>query len=721
MKAELNRQQGDIQGSTDYFTKVLSIQPRHLAARLGRIDNSLNSNLYDDARADLDFVERQAAGNPLVSYLWAKYYARTGDMDSASNRLQQAERLIPDHLPTVYLRAVVAYSQNNLEQAHHNLTRVLEAAPRDVGARRLMAATLVRQGDAGKAIPLLKSLIADGVADANVYTLLARAEMETHDYAAATESFDAAIKQSDDPSALKTQRALSKLAQGAEDEALQDLQSVVNEDEDSLQARVLLVMLALRDRDYQTALSQADDIVKQFPDNPLAENMRGAALIGLNRLDDAHAAFSAALETDPDYMPAAIYLARLETQMGEVDSAVQRYETLLAKDPGNVNALVDLSNIKLSQGDQDAAIDYLERAMNARPDVTGPGLRLVNLYIGMNEPGKALSEANVLLQNHRDDPQVLEMAGRAQLAAGETANSIQSFRRLTNILPNSGPARFLLGVSLRQSGDTDGAKEAFRKAIELTPAFAPSYQSLVSLEAESGNLEGALELAEDLRTSMPDSPVGDVFTGDIYLRRNEPQKAIEAFDAAWSKTRQFPVAVRLYRAHSALGNPDSGLELMQQWVDEHPKDAGAKSILASSYLDSGKYSEAITAYEALITPDSQDAVALNNLAWLYQQVGDSRDVQTARAAYDLQPGVAAIADTYGWILLSSGQKAEALPILQKAATMAPASADIRYHFAKALAENGKKEAALREAQSILGLSGGSETLQKVQALISELK
>lgn len=721
MKAELARQKGDMAGSTDYFSKVLGVDPRHLMARMGRIDNYLNSGRYEDARVDLDFVERTASANPLVSYLWSKYYARTGDMQAASNRLQQAEKLIPNHLPTIYLRAVIAYSQNNLEQAHHNLERVLEAAPRDIGARRLMAATLVRQKEAAQAIPLLKSLVADGVADANVHTLMARAQMETGDYAGATESFDAAIKLSKDPAALKTQRALSKLAQGDAAEAMQDLQNVVKEDEDSLQARVLMVMLSLRDRQYETALSQAEDMAKQFPDNPLAQNLRGAALIGLNRLDDAHAAFAAALETDPDYVPAAIYLARLESRTGQVDSAIARYEALLAKDQNNVNALVDLANIRLAQGDQDKAVAYLEKAMNARPDVTGPGLRLVNLYISTGQAGKALSEANVLLQNHRDDPQVLEMVGRAQLAAGETANSVLSFRRLTNMLPQSGPAQFLLGVSLRQSGDTDAARDAFRKAIDLTPAFAPSYRSLVSLEAESGNLEGALELAEDLRKSMPDSPVGDVFTGDIYLRRNNPEQALAAFNAAWQKAPQFPIAVRLYRAHAALGQVDEGLALMQQWVDQHQQDEGARNILASSYLDAGKYPQAIQTYEALLGPDSKDAVALNNLAWLYQQTGDDRDVPTARAAYELKPDVAAIADTYGWILLSRGRAADALPILQKAAGMAPADADIRYHFAKALAENGKTEAALREAQSVLGLNGSAGTVKLVQALIDGLK
>jgi putative PEP-CTERM system TPR-repeat lipoprotein len=372
-------------------------------------------------------------------------------------------------------------------------------------------------------------------------------------------------------------------------------------------------------------------------------------------------------------------------------------------------------------GDRNAAIDYLQKAVTARPDVIAPGLRLVNLFITGNDGAKALSEANVLLQNHPDDPQVLEIMGRAQMAAGEKASAVQSFRRLAGILPKSGQAQFLLGTALRASGDTDGARDAYEKAIQLTPDFGPSYQGLMAMEAQSGNLDGALDLAGDLQKSLPDSPAGFVFAGDINLMQKKPKEAIAAFETAWKKRQVFPIAARLYEAHAKAGDAPAGLAVLKQWVDGNPADMQAKTFLANAYLETAHYKEAIVLYEAMQPANEKNVLLLNNLAWLYQQTGDKRDVETARKAYDLQPGSPVIADTYGWILASSGKSADALPILQKAAAMAPGNTDIRYHFASALVDNKKPDEARRELEAILGMDANPASTKKVRDLLQTLK
>ena len=160
---------------------------------------------------------------------------------------------------------------------------------------------------------------------------------------------------------------------------------------------------------------------------------------------------------------------------------------------------------------------------------------------------------------------------------------------------------------------------------------------------------------------------------------------------------------------------------MQQWVEGNPGNLNAKSVLANAYLQSGKYSNAVTTYEQLLKAGPANYVILNNLAWLYQQTGDSRDIETAKSAYDLKPDEAAVADTYGWILLSHDRKEEALDILKKAAALAPTAPEIRYHFALALAKNGKKEEAKREAEGVLTLNGDSENVRLVKELLQSLQ
>jgi predicted Zn-dependent protease len=92
----------------------------------------------------------------------------------------------------------------------------------------------------------------------------------------------------------------------------------------------------------------------------------------------------------------------------------------------------------------------------------------------------------------------------------------------------------------------------------------------------------------------------------------------------------------------------------------------------------------------------------------------------ARRAYELDPNSAASADTYGWVLLQSGQVAPGLNLLQATAQSPGASGDMRLHYAVALARSGDRKQA-REIIATL-LSGNSALSDRTQAeqLLKEL-
>ncbi|PTB82568.1 hypothetical protein C9933_01600, partial [Methylophaga nitratireducenticrescens] len=90
-----------------------------------------------------------------------------------------------------------------------------------------------------------------------------------------------------------------------------------------------------------------------------------------------------------------------------------------------------------------------------------------------------------------------------------------------------------------------------------------------------------------------------------------------------------------------------------------------------------------------------NAVALNNLAWLYYETGDNRALDTARKAYELVPDSAAVADTYGWILFESGEHQQSLVVLEKAHELDPGSREIAMHLVEAYRAAGRDDDARR--------------------------
>ena len=115
-------------------------------------------------------------------------------------------------------------------------------------------------------------------------------------------------------------------------------------------------------------------------------------------------------------------------------------------------------------------------------------------------------------------------------------------------------------------------------------------------------------------------------------------------------------------------------------------------------------------------------MALNNLAWLYQQQGDlARARELAQRAFSVSPRDPLIDDTLGWILLGQGEADRATPYLSAANLSAPGDPDIQYHLAVALHRIGRPGDA--EALLTALLASGVSFTDKVEAakLLHELK
>jgi thioredoxin-like negative regulator of GroEL len=78
-------------------------------------------------------------------------------------------------------------------------------------------------------------------------------------------------------------------------------------------------------------------------------------------------------------------------------------------------------------------------------------------------------------------------------------------------------------------------------------------------------------------------------------------------------------------------------------------------------------------------------------------------------------------DTLGWILVEQGKTARGLGLLQKAAEKAPASTEIRYHLAAALAKSGDNARAREELVDILAKDKQFPKRQEVQTLLRQLR
>jgi Tfp pilus assembly protein PilF len=157
-----------------------------------------------------------------------------------------------------------------------------------------------------------------------------------------------------------------------------------------------------------------------------------------------------------------------------------------------------------------------------------------------------------------------------------------------------------------------------------------------------------------------------------------------------------------------------------QYQKQHPGEPGSALMLADQQLAEKQYKAAIALLEPVVKRNPNNAVALNNLAWAYQQAKDPRAVATAEQALAVSNGNPAVMDTLGWMLVEKGDTARGLPLLQKAAVLAPDAADIQYHLAYGLAKSGDKAGARKELDKLLSQNRQFAQIEDARALLKTL-
>ena len=139
------------------------------------------------------------------------------------------------------------------------------------------------------------------------------------------------------------------------------------------------------------------------------------------------------------------------------------------------------------------------------------------------------------------------------------------------------------------------------------------------------------------------------------------------------------------------------------------------------HLEKQQYDTAIKQFQIVLEQSPNNPIVLNNLAWVYQQKKDPSAIDYAERAYKGSPDSPAILDTLGWILIEKGDTARAVSLLQKAVSLAPEAAEIRYHLAVGLQQSGDKSAARQELERLLASGKAFSKIDDAKKLLKDLE
>lgn len=700
MKADFERLQGRVDGAINAYTTALKAKPDYFAALVGRASAYILKKDFTAAKTDIDAARKLAPNNPVVNYTEALWDIGQKRYAAAQDALLQVLRVVPGHTPSLLLLGTVQQSLGSPEQAEKNLNRALNDRPDDLATRKLIASNYLAAKRPQDALRTLTPALEKSPNDTQLLSLAGEAYMQNKQFDQASEAFAQVAKLTPNDPNARTRLGVSQLAAGHEDAAITDLTAAAKEDTSSYKADAVLILNYLSKKQYDKAMQAAQALAKKQPNNPVTYNLLGAVYLGTKDMAMARQSFERAVALQPDYGPGLTNLAQLDLRENKPDAAKKRFSDLLAKDPKNVFALVSLARLQAATGQPKESMALLERAHAADPNAAEPTVLLTRLYLDTDK-AKALRLASEAAERQPANAPLLDNLGIAQAANGDYNSALATYDKLLALQPKSSVAYYRRASVQSALGDTNGARVSLNQALKLSPNLADAKIALAVLEVRAGRSEEALKVARGIQTSEPKAPLGFALEGDILMQQKRYAEAATAFQRGFAVAPSSALAVKSAGALRANNRSDDAVALLTNWLKKQPKDADATAQLAEAYLSQGKTAEATRQYEVAVQLAPKNVMALNNLAWLYQQAKDPRALVVAKRAYDLQPGNPAVLDTFGWALVEQNKAAEAKPYLEKAVALVPKSGAIRYHYGVMLAKTGDTSGARKAIQQAL--------------------
>lgn len=704
-KAGMLRAGGKNDEARAIYQKVLKLKPNYVDGYIEKAQMEIGERKFDAAKADVAAMRAIAPKNLGMVYTSALLHFSQAQYPAAKEELQKLLAVAPEHMPSVLMMGVIESAQGSLPQSEANLRKYLSALPGNTHARKLLSRVLLRQGRAADAkevlAPLLASDGADGLKDAEVLGLAGEVAMQERDFDKAADWFERASALQPNVAGLRTSLAMSKLAQGDEAGAIAQLEQSTKLDTSAPQAAVALTLTELRAKRYDKALAAITKLEAARPKDPMVHNLKGGVFLGMGKKAEARAAFEKALALDPGYHAAVSNLVRMDVTDNRADAAKQRLVQFLEKNKKSASAMNDLADLALKAGRTAEATEWLEKASAENPGVAGPVIRLGNHYLSIGEPQKALTLARKHLAAEASNAELLELLGRAQVANKDHAGALDTYGKLAGLLPQSGMVRLrLAGVQLLMN-NTAGATTNLEKALALEPNLVDAHVALAEVAMRGGKPDQAIAMAQQLQKRQPTLPVGYALEGRLLQVQGKHAAAVRPLEQAFKMAPTSPGLVTLHMSKSKVDGGKGADAQLQQWMSAHPADLTVPLYMAERLLEQKQYKQAVTLLESVLKAAPKNALALNNLAWAYQQTGDARARKTAEQAYLIAGANPAIMDTLGWILVEEGNTAKGVPLLQEAVKLAPNATDIRFHLAQAMAKSGDKAGAKTHLDKVL--------------------
>lgn len=435
-----------------------------------------------------------------------------------------------------------------------------------------------------------------------------------------------------------------------------------------------------------------DEILKLKPEEEDVLAVKGSLLIGSRKPENIDKAVSLLQpEVAKHLNNAALHytLARALAAKGDLDAARPEFLAAVQKNPRFLEPRLALAEMGQIKGDYQTALRYTNEILAINPNLTRVRVLHAISLINTGDSLNGRKELTALEKSNPQDKELQLQLGILELHDKHFKEAEEYFRKLN--VEGSGDVRPLSGLTqtLAAEGQLDKAVVLLQEEVKK----APDNNQLRYLYAVTAGIAGkydvSIEEFQHLLATNPQSPLLYLALGNAYRMKGDDSKA---------------------------------LSTLQKGAEIAPKDPAPMIALADTLTTSGHDREALEKYRAALRLSPNNAMLLNNVAYLLAETGGSLDeaLNDAHRAMQLDNKQPRFNDTLGWIYFKQNLNESALQVFRGLTLTNPDNPTFHYHLAMVLLRKGDKASAKTELQTALSKKPSGEVLHNVETELAKL-
>ncbi|MBI4696645.1 MAG: PEP-CTERM system TPR-repeat protein PrsT [Gammaproteobacteria bacterium] len=682
------------------FEKATALNPYDVPAAIGKVKALLGLKKVPEAEKILAGLKRQFPRNAVITFYQGIAAYQANRTEDAISRFREVLSVSPQHPLSQFYLGLLMFRTGNYHQAEESLGNVIRSYPNYLPARKLLAYIELKQRKPQAALDVLEPIGKDLEKDAQLAALAGTAQLGIGQARRGVDYLAKASALAPDNADVKTSLALAKIQAGEKDAAVALLESQLEKDSKAISPVAALISMHLDRGDWDKAIAAANAAIAAHGEEATLYNALGLAYLGKKQDKEARESFAKSIAKKPDFVAGLENLALLDLRT-KADTAESSLQALLKANPDNPIGLTLAGRRALESGKRPEAVRLFEQARAASGTTLEARIRLASLYLEARDYPRALKVAEEAAAIAPNNPLALWSEGHSLLYLNRVEDAAKVAARAAELAPKSPGTTYLSGLVAMRQGQLDRARADLATSLEASPDNADALAALVTIDIAQGNRKEAGERVARLEKLEGSTVRVRLLHGDLASSEGDLPGALVDYQAALDRERSTGTVLKLHDALLASGDRDKALMLLKTASSKAPDDAVLRIALAHDYQIEGRADEAILIYQDLLKKHPEAPEVLNNLASLKQARGDQDALDLAQKAYDLVPQNPQVTDTYGWILVQSGQFEKALKLLRTAADAAKDDPDVRYHYAVALAKSGQNADAAKELRSAL--------------------